>query len=132
MSVTYPNIEHWNMADFSNNLIEIRKERGLTQQELADLLVIQPRLVGRWEQGKGKPQFDYILRLADVLEVSIDRLLRGQTGLPPSQFDIRNKKLKELCQKVDKLKPEDQEIICHFLDMAVRHEKLKGIMDSTH
>ena len=128
MSARYPNFEHWNMADFSKNLTQLRKERGLTQLELADLLEVQPRLVGRWEQSKGKPQFDYILKLADVLEVSIDRLLRGQEGLPPSQFDIRNKKLKELCRKVDELNPEDQEVICHFLDMAVRHDQLKGII----
>jgi transcriptional regulator with XRE-family HTH domain len=128
MSAKYQNYEHWNMADFSKNLIELRKERGLTQLQLADLLEIQPRLVGRWEQGKGKPNFDYILKLADVLEVTIDRLLRGQEGQPPSQFDIRNKKLKELCRKVDELTPEDQEVICHFLDMAIRHDRLKGII----
>ncbi len=110
------------------NLVELRKARGLTQSELSDLLDVQTRLIGRWEQGKGKPQFDYILKLADVLEVSLDRLLRGTESGQPVQFDIRNKKLKELCRKVDQLKHEDQDVICHFLDMAVRHELLKKIV----
>ncbi len=90
---------------------------------------VQPRLLGRWERGQGKPQFDYILKLADVLEVSLDQLLRGNIGTHElAQFDIQNKKLKELCKKVDQLKPEDQYVVCHFLDMAVRHEQLKQIV----
>ncbi len=63
-----------------------------------------------------------------MLEVSLDRLLREAESGQPVQFDIRNKKLKELCRKVDQLKPEDQDVICHFLDMAVRHERLKQIV----
>ena len=118
----------WIMTNFAKQLVALRKARGLTQQNLADLLDIQPRLVGRWEQGQGKPQFDYLLRLADVLEVSLDQLLRGEgVGLPTP--DIRNRKLKELCQRVDQLKSEDQAVICHFLDLAVRHDQLRQLVE---
>jgi transcriptional regulator with XRE-family HTH domain len=117
------------MADFGKNLTELRKARGLTQQALADLLEVQPRLLGRWERDQGKPQFDYILKLADVLEVSLDRLLRGE-ATQPVQFEIKNKMLKELCKRVDELRPEDQDLICHFLDMAVRQDKLRQIVGS--
>lgn len=121
--------ESWNMTDFGKNLAALRKSRQLTQSELADLLSVQPRLIGRWEQGKGKPQFDYILKLADVLEVSLDQLLRGSDMIQQvAQFDIQNKKLKELCKQVDQLKPGDQDVICRFLDMAVRQERLKEVM----
>lgn len=124
-------MEWYHMADFGKILAELRKARHLTQLELAELLEIQPRLVGRWEQGKGKPQFDYILKLADVLEVSLDRLLRGKEVSQKDAFDIKNKKLKELCKKIDQLNPEDQDVICHFLDMAVRQDQLKKIVAST-
>lgn len=116
------------MTDFGKNLAELRKARQLTQLELANLLDVQPRLLGRWEQGQGKPQFDYIMKLAEVLEVSLDRLLRGNDASQQDNFDIRNRRLKELCKRVDELKPEDQEVICHFLDMAVRQDKLKQIV----
>lgn len=116
------------MADFGKNLVELRKARGLTQQALADLLDIQPRLLGRWERDQGKPQFDYILKLADVLEVSLDRLLRSDAATQPLHFDIRNKTLQELCKKVDALRPEDQDVICHFLDMAVRQNQIRSVM----
>jgi transcriptional regulator with XRE-family HTH domain len=119
------------MADFGKNLAALRKERQLTQAALADLLGVQPRLLGRWEQSQGKPQFDYLLKLADVLEVSLDRLLRGASDDVPAGFDIRNRKLKELCKQVDQLKVDEQEVICRFLDMAVRHNKLREIVGGT-
>lgn len=118
------------MVEFGKNLSEIRKSRHLTQIELADLLEVQPRMIGRWEQGKAKPQFDYIVRLAQVLEVSLDHLLLGEEGLNSPHFDVKNKKLKELCKQVDKLQPEDQQVVCHFLDMAVRQDKVKNLVTS--
>lgn len=118
----------WIMIDFAKQLVRLRKARGLTQQDLADLLDVQPRLVGRWEQGQGKPQFDYLLKLADVLEVSLDQLLRGE-GVMLAAPDIRNRKLKELCRRVDQLKSEDQDVICHFLDLAVRHDQLRQLIE---
>ena len=131
MQTQYYIMENWCMVDFGKNLSELRKERQLTQTQLAELLDVQPRLIGRWEQGKGKPQFDYLLKLADTLEVSLDQLLRGKDGQQPLDFEIRNKKLKELCKKVDQLKPEEQDVICHFLDMAVRHEQVKQLVTAT-
>jgi len=68
------------MIDFGKNLTILRKNRQLTQLELADLLDVQPRMVGRWEQAVAKPQFDYIIKLAEVLEVSLDHLLLGEKG----------------------------------------------------
>lgn len=128
MNFSYRLIGPWIMTNFAKQLVTLRKARGLTQQDLADLLDVQPRLVGRWEQGQGKPQFDYLLKLSDVLEVSLDQLLRGEgVGLPTP--DIRNRKLKELCQRVDQLKSEDQAVICHFLDLAVRHDQLRQLVE---
>ena len=116
------------MIDFGKNLALIRKSRQLTQLDLANLLDVQPRMVGRWEQGKAKPQFDYIIQLAAILEVSLDHLLRGEEGHNSPQFDIKNKKLKDLCKQIDGLKPEDQDMVCHFLDMAVKQNTLKQLM----
>lgn len=116
------------MVDFGKNLTLIRKQRQLTQLELATLLDVQPRMVGRWEQGVAKPQFDYIIRLAQILEVSLDYLLLGEEGQSRPEFDIQNKRLKELCKHVDQLKSDDQDVICRFLDMAVKQDQLEQLM----
>jgi len=54
------------MIEFSKHLSKIRKSRQLTQLELADLLDAQPRMIGRWEQGVAKPQFDYIIKIGST------------------------------------------------------------------
>ncbi len=117
-----------NMLDFGKNLTAIRKSRQLTQLELANLLDAQPRMIGRWEQGETKPQFDYIIRLAQILEVSLDYLLLGINSHKVPDFQINNKRLQELCKKADKLDQNDQDIVCKFLDMAVRQSQMKQIV----
>ena len=128
MQVTQLNWICLSMTDFGKRLSSLRKARQLTQIELANLLDIQPRMVGRWEQGQVKPQFDYIIKLAQLLEVSIDHLLLGEEGSTAPVFDIKNKRLKELCKQVDELKADDQEVICRILDMAITQEKMKQVM----
>lgn len=117
------------MADFGRNLSQIRKERRLTQQQLADLIDAQQRVVSRWETGQAKPHFDHVVRLAQVLEVSLDHLVLGdEADGDEVEFDIRNKRLKELCRKVDELAPADQEVVCHVMDSLIRKEQMKAIM----
>ena len=64
-------------------------------------------MVGFCQQGKAKLLFDYIIQLAQILEISLDHLVLGEEGQTQPSFEIQNKKLKELCKQVDGLKPED-------------------------
>lgn len=128
MSGSYVIQEIWSMADFGKNLSRLRKARHLTQLKLSELIGVQPRLIGRWEQGQGKPHFDYLVKLADALDVSFDQLLRGDEATSTPTFEVRNKTLQELCKKADRLNREDQDLICQFLDMAIRSNQIKEIV----
>lgn len=121
-------MEYWAMAEFRENLVRLRKERQLTQIQLAELLDVQPRLISRWESGETKPQFDHMVRLAEVLEVSLDQLAKGADTTAPARHAIRNKRLEELCRRVDSLPREDQEVVCHVMDSLIRKEQVKTIM----
>ena len=116
------------MAEFRENLSSLRKKRKLTQIQLAELLDVQPRLISRWETGQTKPQFDHMVRLAGVLEVSLDELVKGDEVSAPAKHAIRNKRLEELCRRVDGLPREDQEVVCHVMDSLIRKEQVKVIM----
>lgn len=116
------------MAEFRENLVKLRRARQLTQHALAELLTIQPRLVSRWETGEAKPQFDHMVRLAEVLEVSLDQLVKGEDAAAArASFEIRNKRLQELARKVDSLGREDQDVVCHVMDSLIRKEHLKAL-----
>jgi transcriptional regulator with XRE-family HTH domain len=118
----------WTMAELGENLARIRKARRLTQLQLADLVDVQPRLISRWETGESKPQLDHLVRLAEVLEVSLDELVKGDGAGPPSGFDVGNKRLKELCRQVDRLPEEDQDVVCHVMDSLIRKEQVKAVL----
>lgn len=56
----------------------LRKEKGLTQKELADLLYLSPKTISKWETGLGAPDITLLPRLSKVLEVDAIRLLEGR------------------------------------------------------
>ncbi len=64
---------------FSDNLKQIRRERRLSQEELAEQLKVSRQAVSKWEQGNGYPEVETLLLLSEVLSVSLDRLMGGNT-----------------------------------------------------
>lgn len=59
---------------FSQRLKELRLKKGLTQKEIADLVHVNRVTYTNWEKGKREPNFETLLKLADLLEVSLDSL----------------------------------------------------------
>ena len=66
---------------FPQNLRSLRTERGLTQQQLADLTGTAKITVYHWESGAALPQYPMLLRLANLFEIPMKELL-GQPGRP--------------------------------------------------
>jgi len=80
--------------NFGERLRQIRKEKGLTQAEVAKLLSIGESTVSFYESGKRQPDYETLIRLSETLHVSIDYLL-GKTDIrnPYSEFmESANKK----------------------------------------
>lgn len=61
--------------NLGNNIRKFRKNKGFTQEELADLLNITPQAVSRWESTAGMPDVSMLIPLAQTLGVSTDALL---------------------------------------------------------
>ena len=59
----------------SDNIKAARKNKGLTQEELANKLNVVRQTVSKWEKGFSVPDADTLQRLADILEVDIKHLL---------------------------------------------------------
>lgn len=60
------------MTSFTNRLVQLRKKRGLTQQQIADEIGVNRGSYSNWEKGKREPSFENLVKLADLLEVSLD------------------------------------------------------------
>ena len=56
----------------------LRKEKNLTQEQLADMLFVSRRTVSRWETGSNMPDLDLLVELADLYEVDLRDIFNGQ------------------------------------------------------
>lgn len=63
------------MTSFTNRLVQLRKKRGLTQQQIADEIGVNRGSYSNWEKGKREPSFENLSMLACIFDVSIDFLL---------------------------------------------------------
>lgn len=64
--------------EFSEKLQELRKSRGLTQEELAEALFVSRTAISKWESGRGYPSIDSLKEISKFFSVSIDDLLSGE------------------------------------------------------
>lgn len=63
---------------FAENLKRIRKEKDISQEELAELMDVSRQAVSKWEQGAGYPEMEKMILLSEKLNVSLDELVFGQ------------------------------------------------------
>lgn len=84
------------MMEFYEKLQELRKRRGLTQEELADALYVSRAAVSKWESGRGYPNIDSLKAIAVFFSVTIDELLSGEELLSVAEEDGREKRNKLL------------------------------------
>ena len=64
--------------EFHEKLQELRKRRGLTQEELAEALYVSRTAISKWESGRGYPSIDSLKEIAGYFSVTIDELLSGE------------------------------------------------------
>lgn len=63
---------------FGTFIAKCRKEKNMTQSELAEKLMVTDKAVSRWERGKGFPDIALLLPLADALKLSVVELMRSE------------------------------------------------------
>lgn len=67
-----------------------RKEKNLTQEQLAEKLGVSNKTISKWENGKCMPDYAVVELLCEVLEITIAELLAGKENVPsPSMADNR-------------------------------------------
>ena len=80
--------------EFHEKLQKLRKNRGLTQEELAEALYVSRTAVSKWESGRGYPSIDSLREISNYFSVSIDNLLSGEKLLSiaekENKSNIRN------------------------------------------
>ena len=73
-----------------NFLKKLRKEKGITQEQLAEILNVSGRTVSRWETGNNMPDISILVDIADYYDISIPEIISGERS--------KHEKLLKQCQ----------------------------------
>lgn len=75
--------------EFHEKLQELRKQRGMTQEELATALYVSRTAVSKWESGRGYPSIDSLKAISGFFGVSLDQLLSSEAVLTLAEEDSK-------------------------------------------
>jgi transcriptional regulator with XRE-family HTH domain len=103
--------------DFPKRLAVFRKEKGLTQQKLADIIGIHVIQIRRYEAGSTQPTLDVIRKLSVALSVSADKLIFGEDERGPDE------ELKLQFEAICKFDSKEKQVIKEVLEgLILKHE----------
>lgn len=74
----YENKEVIKMKSIGETIASLRKQKGMTQNELAEKMNVTDKAVSKWERDLSCPDINTISKLADILDVSVEELLKAK------------------------------------------------------
>ncbi|MBR5265508.1 MAG: helix-turn-helix transcriptional regulator, partial [Clostridia bacterium] len=77
--------------EFNEKLQKLRKDKGLTQEELAQILYVSRTAISKWESGRGYPSIESLKAIAGFFSVTIDELLSGEEIITIAEEDNKNR-----------------------------------------
>lgn len=111
-------------------LKELRKEKQLTQEQLAEILGVTNRSISRWENGVNMPDFDLVIEIAKYYDVSIEEILDGER-----KNEMIDKKTEQMLLKVADYENEEKQRfsrrLCGLFIAAILAFILYGVLNFT-
>lgn len=77
--------------EFNKKLQELRKQKGLTQEELSEKLYVSRTAISKWESGRGYPNIESLKAIAKLFSVTVDELLSTDEMLTIAEEDSKRK-----------------------------------------
>jgi transcriptional regulator with XRE-family HTH domain len=103
------------MSSLAERLKSGRKEKGFSQQKLAELAEVHYTNIGKYERGDATPSASVLNRISQALELSPDYLINGTLN-DKANNTIRDEELLLQFKKVEKLPENKKELVKEFLD----------------
>jgi transcriptional regulator with XRE-family HTH domain len=96
-------------------LKDLRKEKGITREQLAEKLGVSGRTISRWETGKNMPDISLLVEIAEFFDVSIPEIIKGER----KSENMKNE-TKEVAETMsDYAKAEKEQLIKSFRNMSI-------------
>jgi len=111
------------MDSFGKKLVECRKAKGISQNELAKLINAHHSIIGKYERDEVKPSIDVVKKLADVLNTTVGYLL-GETQ---DQQVLKDPSMLKRLNDIMSFSKQEQEHIIYTIDAMIKSAKLKSL-----
>lgn len=91
-----------NQEKIGKFISELRKEKGMTQEQLAYKMGVTDKSISRWENGKTMPDYSLLKELCDTLDITINELFTGEKITEDKYQKAAEENLIELRKQIDK------------------------------
>lgn len=109
--------------NFASNLKASRTEKNISQEELAKQIGVHPNHLSRYERGLASPSIEVVQKIAEVLGISIDRLVFGKEN--NVEASVSDRELIDLFRKTQLLSDKQKEMVKEFLGSFVLKTNLQ-------
>lgn len=109
-----------------NQIVLLRKQRGMSQGKLAELLSIHQSMVTRWEKDKVFPKRETLVKLAQIFDIKPEELLSiSSDGLRRSSRVLEDPKLIELLDQLHRLSGKDLEALKSVMEAMLTRARVQ-------
>lgn len=110
-------------------LKQLRKEKNLSQVEMANILNVHQTAISQWEQGRTTPDMQTLIKIADYFQVTVDSLL-GKNSATVDSYNSLTANEKQLIKKYRLLDQHGQKAVNSVLDVELERCSKTGNLDN--
>ena len=103
--------------EFHNKLYNLRKQKGLSQEELANRLNVSRQTISKWEVGDSTPEMEKLIAISDMFGISLDELVMDKEPIQMDETSSKSEFTSGLKEKV--LTDENKKTIKKGLKIAI-------------
>jgi transcriptional regulator with XRE-family HTH domain len=117
-------------------IASLRKGKGLTQDELSEMMGISPQAISKWENDQSYPDITSLPQLAEILGITVDELLSGKKAEPTVKLvpEAQRKDIKDLMMRIivdssdgDKVRVNlPMQLVLYALEVGINLPQLTG------
>lgn len=105
-------------VEIANSLVRLRKKNGLSQEALAEKIGVSRQAVSKWERAESSPDTDNLIALAELYNLSLDDMIKGN-NVEEIQVNTEDNKKKEDKVSLLKLFPYPVFVVLVFLFIGI-------------
>lgn len=116
-----------NKTEFADRLKDLRKRKGISQSELAELIEVHFTQVSRYERGETKPNAEAMTKLAKALDTTVDFLMNGTADDVAKDAGLE-KELISRFKEVQSLETDDKKTVLSLMDAYIAKTKIQSLL----